>query len=853
MTAKLDRDASRAHSAGHNGYVSRSGVFDEMVGADGELRGSWRAVSQWFDRHQPEELAHHAARAEQILSDQFSEPRAGAIPWRLDIAPLAISLDEWRKIEAAATQRARLYAALLADLYGEQRLFAGGVLPPEVILRDPRYVRPLFGAAPEAVGLTMLALDFARSPSGEWRVLDAHAETTAGHGYVIANRMVMAEIAGDLFRSSQALRIGSFFQRMGDVLATRAKTDDPRIALLAGGSSTPGFIGHAYLARYLGYQRVEGADLRVLDDRVYFKTVHGLQRVDLILRGVEGVRSDPLELAPDGFDGPAGLVRAVKANAGLVANGLGASVIENRGLSPFLRAIAGCLLGEELVAPDSPRLWLGQRAIREAVLADLDSYVVYDAFEGAGRPGQAREGRRASVLDGEERAELVQRLEMDGAAYVAEQPQGLATAPSWTGRELRPAPYALRAYVLLDGDTPVVMPGGVGLNIDVDAAVGLSARNAYSRDVWVIGDAPPNPAVSLSRIAATTRTSFRAQREVQSRVADDLFWVGRYCGRADAILRILRESLTDTGSDLGDSRDSGRPSRALAYLVSKDEPDANVADWPLAAAVCAVCGRDGRGYGLASTFASLRSAAARNRDRLSSESWSILSSLTVDGLSCPGCPSGEGACAYPVASLEVIEACEARLRDLTAFSGLTYENLTRDLGWRFLDLGRRIERAHNQCELLLALFEKVEAPETERGDLAFVLSVVDSALTYRAHYRFGPEISRVLDLVMIEESNPRSLAYQLALCLEHIQAFPKSDEDAARAPDQRLALDLLTKVRLADIDALCTVDENGARAALGAFLRELINGLPKLSEMVSRQYFSLADEAPRRLRPRTTL
>lgn len=865
MTATIEGAAQREARAVPPGYAPQPGVFDEMVGPDGQVRPGWRVFAEWLSRASQGELESRSQRALRLLRDSFSEPSAELAEWRLDVAPLLISQQDWSRIAEIASQRARIYTALQNDLFGPQRLFRDGVLPPDILVGDPRFLRPMFGSPSERNGLTMLALDVARGRDGDWRVIDTHAETSAGHGYAIANRMVMTEVVGDLFRRSGALRVGAFYQRLWERLAARAGGDDPRIALLSGGPQTPGFNGHAYLARYFGFQRVEGSDLRVLDDRVYLKSTDGLKRIDLLLRGVEGRRSDPLELAPDGFDGPPGLAQAARAHPGLISNALGAAVIENRGFSPFLGAISRALVGEEPLAYDSPRLWLGQRSVREHVLQNLDDFVVYPAFEGLGRPGEAQEGRRAAEMSAADRAAFAQEIELRGAGLVAEQPVGFATTPSWRGDGVRPTPFALRVYAAIDGDGEDadsleidVMPGGVGLTIETEKAVNLSARDAYSHDVWVIGGGG-GTSLSQARIAAAL-APHRVDRAIQSRIADDLYWFGRYCERADATLRIIRQSLTQSGSDLSYMRDMSRPSRALTHLLAKDEPLEDARRRSLADAVAALTLGEDRAHGLARTLAQLRGLASRNRDVLSSDTWRALRTLTTDALNVAAAPAatiGEGGeirpDAPPANAVDIVDGCDALLTVLSALSGLTHENTTQDRGWVFLDLGRRIERALRISELLHELFADAEAAEVERDDLTFTLGVADSALGYRKRYRFAPEFALVMDLVLIEETNPRSLAHQLAKAEAHIAGLPKSAEDAVRSPEQRLALELLTRVRLFDCAQLASKDAGAARKELAALLKDVFSELPHLSEMISRRYFSLADEAPRRLGPRNAL
>lgn len=857
------------------GYAPQQGVFDELIGPNGAVRPHWAPLIARMSGMSAGMFEDRARKTEHLLFENFSDPQEGGAPWRLDVAPLLLGEQEWTRIEAAALQRARLYEAVLRDLYGPQTLFAQGVLPPETVLNDPSFLRPLHGVAAPTRHLTLLALDLARDPAGDWRVIDAHAETPAGHGYVLANRMVMAEVSGDLFKSARAYRIGQFYQALAESLAARTQLDEPTIAMLSPAPGAPGYLGHAYMARYLGFQRVEGSDLRVTDDRVFLKTVDGLKRVDLLLRAVEGRRADPLELSPDGFDGPAGLVQAVRETPDLMANGLGAAVVENRGLSPFLSAIARQLLGEDLLMPDPPRNWLGEPGVREHVLSRLDDFVIHSGHEGVGRPGQAQAGQRAAALDEAGRADLVETIRLHGAQLVAEQPMGFATAPSWGSGGLTPAPYALRVFVAALGDDYAVMPGGVALTIDADGAVAVTAQAALSRDVWIAGSAPPPPAISLKRMVRDQVGSPRHTLALQSRAADNLFWLGRYCERADMLLRILRQTLTQTAADLAPISSRRHPLAPLQHLLMKDDagsPDAGriedgdapqeVIERRLCDALDLLSAEPGRLHGLPNTIDNIKSTALRCRDRLSIDSWRILSGLSAEGLaSRPQQPpmSVSGALpqnavaqdalaeAAPANALDIVETCDALLEQLSAFAGMTHENMTRNRGWRFLDMGRRLERAAQLSELLHALFADTASEDELGDDMTFALHVADSYITFRSRYRFAPDLSLMLDLLLIDETNPRSVAYQLAKLSDHIRELPKSAEDAHRSPDQRLALDLLTQVRLADLERLAEVGPGKRREELAELLSAVFAELPHLSEMISRQYFSLADEQPRRL------
>ncbi len=317
------------------------GTYDEMMAADGSVRPQYEPVAAFIQRAG---LAGSGARFERLQRrivengltlDSFSDPNNIEQPWRLDLIPLVIAEAEWRQLEAAAIQRANLNNAILADLYGKQSLFDQRMLPPQLVFDDPAFLRPMHGHQ-GADQIMFMAIDCARDASGRWRILDTHAETIAGHGYALANRVVVADVNADLFRACNVVRISTFYQDLAYELARRTGLDAPSIAILAPDPDQETYLSHAYMARYLGYLLLQGSDLRVANEKVFHKTLAGLQQIDLLVRAVEAANTDPLELNPNGFDGPAGLVQAVRANPNLMANALGSAVIENRGLAGFL-------------------------------------------------------------------------------------------------------------------------------------------------------------------------------------------------------------------------------------------------------------------------------------------------------------------------------------------------------------------------------------------------------------------------------------------------------------------------------------------------------------------------------------
>ncbi len=825
-----------------------------MLAADGSVRPHWQAVVSFLEAEGTDGCHSRSERIQRrivengLTLDSFADPDKLEQPWHLDLIPLVFQSDEWHFIEQAMTQRMRLFEALLEDVYGAQSTLDDGLLPPSMLFNDPAFLRPLhdvdINAAPR---LMFMSVDLARSPKGQWRVLDTHAETTAGHGYALANRVVLAEASARLFRACNARRISSFHQSVAEELARRTGLDAPTIAILGPNPDHETYLSHAYVARYLGYLLLEGSDLRVVDNKVFHKTLAGLQPIDLLVRAVAASESDPLELDPNGFDGPAGLVQAVRSNPSVISNALGTAIVENRGIGPYLNGLSQRLLGEAPLLSDAPRLWLGEIAAREKFFSNTDAYILRPAFEATARPGHANPGFDLAALDADARQALLEDVEINGARYVAETPIGFATAPSWSPDGLRAKPYAIRVFIAATKDGPVVMPGGLALTISSGVAVGLSASEADSRDVWISSAEPQGPHYSRWRISEEESQVQRLGSRLPSRVADNLYWLGRYVERADWTMRVMRNALSRSDEDLRPIRRDDAAENAIHSIISKGrtpttDDDGQLEEQSLEDQVESLFTAVGNPYGLLTTFQNIRRVARQSRDRLSLDAWRVLSALRIHK------PDGAAKAADP--AVELVERLDRQIADLAAFNGLMHENMTRNFGWRFTDIGRRIERAFQMAEFLRLLLHASpdEVEETDR--LAFLLETSDSFMTYRARYRFAPTFPLVLDLLLVDETNPRGIAFQLVELLEHISNLPMASRDAVRTPEQRLALDLLTQVRLADIDAMRVVDKHGERTALKNALDQLIAGLPKLSDIVSRRYFSLTEEQPQRVHTR---
>lgn len=828
-------------------YPAAAEGYDEAVNASGVVRAHWDTIASSLFELDPGELRKRAARIDRrvretgIAYDIFAHPDKPTQRWQLDLAPLVFSSSEWQWLETALIQRARLFDCVLRDLYGQQDLMRRGLVPPELVFSDPSCLRPCQNILPSAGPLRFYAADLARDDSGQWRIIDNHTETLAGVGFAIANRVVHTHITGDIFKRCNGVRIAQFFQNLQIALTEHAGRENARIALLTPGPHHEDYFSHAYLARYLGYLLVEGSDLRTKGNQVYLKTLEGLKEIDLIVRCVDGRLVDAIELDPSGMGGPAGLLRVNRNNPRLIVNAVGSALVQNRALGPYLPGLARDILGEDLTLPDAPRHWLGDADARAHVLANLDNFVVRKAQEGTGRPGQAALGQDARALSARERDLLVREIGLHGATLVAEEKRGFSTAPAYTNGAFEGRPFAVRCFVARTAQGYEVMPGGLAMTVDANTAVALSTPDGHTRDVWILSDKEQRPHVSLWRPMLETARVERSQRVIQSRVADDLFWLGRYNERADWTMRVLRGTLRRIEEDSGPTGGLRSAKKCLEALLDKDHvASKGTPDEREIERLCAMLISSPKGSrALQRTFDNLYRCANLARDRLSFEAWQTISKFRPQDTFTRGL-----AQAAPNA---VLDYMDEGLVSVAAFNGLMHENMTRNFGWSFLDMGRRIERAYNLAEAVRTLFIPDADPEEEMNSLRLILELADSFITYRSRYRLDPSLPLVLDLLLLDETNPRSLAYQLAEISKHLENLPDSGRGAGLAEDRRLSLSALTAVRLADIEALA---QEESRIGLDELLSAELEILPELSNAIGRHYFNLTDDAPHRVHTR---
>jgi len=801
-----------------SGYRPLPGVFDEMMDGDGRVRAHWQPFLTALAALGADEINRRFAAADRYLRDsgvfyRVYEDAAGIErPWPLSHVPLIIEPGEWRQLEAGLAQRAGLLEAVLADAYGPGMLTRDGRLPAALIAGNPEFLRPLVGVDPPGgAHLRFYAVDVGRGADGRWWVLNDRAQAPSGAGYAIENRLALSRAIPDIYRNARVERIAPFFQALQAELFALNRRDDARIALLTPGPMNETYFEHAYLARYLGLLLVEGEDLSVQDDGVFIRTVSGLRRTEVLVRRIDADFADPLELNAASRLGVAGLLQAVRDGKVVIINALGAGLVEARAMLAFLPALAPVVLGAELKIPNVATWWLGRADTREDMIARLDGMVIAAAFTEQLPDNRLGSEILGSSLAVEQRQGLTQSIRDRGVDYVVQEAVTLSSMPVWRDGRLQPRPFTLRLFLAKTGDRWQVLPAGfVRIADDNDARAVSLQRGAATADAWVLAH---GPVAETTLLPTPERMPVqRASGLLPSRAADNLFWVGRYVERAEATLRLTRAVI----NRVAEADDAAAPVIAgiSALLRAWDAIPEQPVRMPATVVARAVLTETDAAGSLPHLVGAARAAASAIRDRFSPDAWRAINDLAV-----------MTAAPLPAAPAEsaIAERIEAALRIISALSGLAQENMTQLAGWRFLDLGRRIERAVLTCRMTRAF---ADAGMID-GGLDVLLELADSQISYRQRYVMVAALAPVVDLVMLDPNNPRSVVFQLDRIEAHLGALPKRSSEGRLSPVQQIAASIATRLRT--VQAAAVNDE---------LILDIEASLLELSNAVSTAYLA---------------
>lgn len=810
--------------------------YDELRTADGALRKPYRELFDKLERLTQRERRQRELATTRLIEEQgitytiHGDPLGHHRPWSLDPLPFVLAEEEWRQLEAGLIQRAVLLDRVLADCYGPQELLHSGFLPPALVWGQPDFLRPLVGAAtPQNRFLHFYAADLARAPDGRWWVISDRTQIPTGVGYALANRIVTSRVFPEVFRTSNVLRLADYFAQTRQTLESLAsrRTDNPRVVILTPGPYNETYYEQVYLARYLGYTLVEGQDLTVRENRVFLKTLSGLEPVDVILRRLDDDFCDPLELRNDSMLGVPGLVEAVRAGNVAVANSLGSGVVQSPAFLAFLPGLARRVLGEDLKIPSVATWWCGQDSAMRYVLDHLEPLYVKPAFR-SHRPGFEFKPRFNDL----ERDQLRAKLRFNPYAYVGQEWVRLSRTPALHQGTVEPRKVGLRVYLIATPDGGYrAMPGGLA-RVTSDSGDFISMqRGSSTKDVWITSQQPV-PETTLIPSRAQTLKLRRTGNNLPSRVADNFFWLGRYAERLDACARLLRSVCLRLGPENSTSTLT-LLSPLLRTLEFQEilEPRKGALRWTddlerLEAELLEAIFKSKLPTSLVAQADRLEQLVAFVRERTSLDVWRTLNEL-------PGKLKRPSKITAFVG--DVLPVLNETIATLGAFNGLAEENMTRTQAWRFLDMGRRLERATILTHFATHALRSPDPDNPSRLEL--VLETADSTITYRNRYNLLPDIAAVFDLILLDQSNPRALLFQLQRLLEHFAALPQ-ESDAQLSPSQRLLLEATHRLQLFDPYSLYELRGTGIRHEAIRVLEQTETDLPRLSDSLTAAYFS---------------
>ena len=839
MTISNQSEASFEH------YLSSGHTYDELVGEDGNLRPHWQSFFQSFHKMGPAEILERTQDLLRLLKENgvtyniYGHPSGLSRPWNLDLIPFLISKKEWQTIESGLVQRAELFDLILKDIYGDRKLIKNGLLPDGLVYNHSGFIRQCSGILnPRRHNLVLYSADMARSPDGRVWILNDRTQAPSGSGYALENRIAMARIFPELFDGLEVRQLSSYFDSLTDSLNEIApgQKQDPRIVILTPGPGNETYFEHSYLSANLGYTLVQGNDLMVQDNFVWLKTIGGLEKVDVILRRVDDVYCDPLEMKEDSQLGVPGLLQVVRSGNVSIANPIGSSILENPGLISFLPNISRYFLNEDLIMPTIASWWCGQPKELKYALDNIESLVIKRIY---------RESSSRTSIDGASLAkprldELKEQIKAHPYLYVAQEKIAFSSTPSLINGKIEPRNALFRSYLVSWGETYSAMPGGLTRTAAEAGNFVISNQfGGMSKDTWIISPEPGStfnfrkelPAI---KIPASNGT-------LPSHTAENLFWVGRYAERILSNARFQRTvmQVVAEGNRMridNDMKTEETLLMALTHYTSTypgfsgvDSHDKFENPWPELKNVLFDLNRPGS---MSFNFAVFGRTLNAVRDRCSADTWRVFQSMEEEWWS---------AASSPLTHFRMLHVLDNLITSMVAFIGLNRESISREQGWILLDTGRKIELSLLLISMLRSTLVNKYDDLTAYNLQESVLKSNEALANYRHKYRVPLQLSLVLELMLLDPSNPRSLIYQLSRLKAHLAGLPKLGTSEVNADHERFTAEAFSLLKNSDKESLSCFDkEQGQYLKLDDFLSRMYSLLTTITAAISKTYFKHA-------------
>ncbi len=877
----LDAAQMQAFSPAPEAAVA-AGPVSAISAADG-LAKPWTTFFNFLGTDGFHDLSRRTANLRRQIRDNgvtynvYADANGPQRPWSLDLFPLILSPQDWAQISTGIKQRTRLLNHIMADVYGPQNLLSQGLLPAALVQGHPGYLRAMQGVKPAGgMFLHIAAFDMARGPDGRWWVVSQRTQAPSGLGYLLENRLAISLLFPEAFREMKVQRLAASYKALVDGMKALSQGPDSRIVLLTPGPYNETYFEHAYLARYLGLSLVEGSDLLVRNEKLYLKTLQGLEPVHGLLKRLDDEFLDPLELRSDSTLGVPGLLQVIRAGNVLVANAPGSAFLESSALLGFLPALSRHLLGETLSLPSLATWWCGEQAVMQDVLPQLKHCVIKPTYPGSGMDSVIGQTLSQRALD-----EWAGRIVRRGEDYTVQSYLPLSQNPTWQGERIAPRSAMLRVFAVPDGaGSWQVLPGGLARLAGKNENIASMQHGGSSADVWALGAANLQDASARSQMTpsgssyasantftpatgqpspetlvessesqpalAPTKNTLNRKPAVTSRAAENLFWLGRYTERAENSLRLAQLTLQCLGGEDQSSQPLLSWLTEMAVdnaLVLDTVPPASQARRVFERSLIAGLANTEQGASVGFNLRALKSAASAVRERLSQEQWHVIVRTEADFFNrfeAFKTANHHASHSLEYSSLEALRALESASGFLAAMTGSQTDRMMRDDGWRLLSIGRHIERLMTLSAALACGFRT--GAVFDDGGFSAMVALFDSTITFHAQYQQRRDIPALLDLLVLDRDNPRSLGWVVQTLKGRLDKLAASAPSAVpELADLTAALPDPASWELAEL-LKNTPDDSAAHGhhALIAQLEHCQSAAFELSDNISRRYFSHA-------------
>lgn len=829
--------------------LSNNYSYDELLGEDGNLRPFWLTFFESLNKMGQAEVEDRSRDILRLLKENgvtyniYDDPSGLNRSWNLDIIPFLISKEEWKKVEPGLVQRAHLLDLILKDIYGDRTLVKKGLLPAELIYNHNGFLRQCVGIPPQSKhSLILYSADLARSDNGHIWVINDRTQAPSGYGYALENRTAMSRINPELFSDLKVRQLSAYFNDLQQSLQSIAphNNENPRVVILTPGPSNETYFEHSYLSSYMGFTLVQGDDLMVRDNYVWLKTIGGLEKVDVILRRVDDIYCDPLELKSDSQLGVPGLLQAVRSGNVSIANPLGSSVLENPGLMPFLQSIARYYFNEDLILPTIASWWCGQPKELNYVLNNLEKLVIKKIFRNNLAGSNSID---VALLSKDKINQLKQAIKTHPHLFVGQEKVAFASTPSLVNGKIEPRNALFRSFLVSNNFNYTAMSGGLTRTSSRKDNMLISNQlGGISKDTWIISANKDNTVHHRKELFNTITPA--STGVLPSHTAENLFWVGRYAERILGNARFQRtvmQSLIEGNKSLLDD-DVETEAILLKALTNftftypgfvEEQPVEDV--W---GELSAILFDDKRGSSLAYNCQLFSRAVYAVRGQWSTDTWRVLRTMEEDWVT---------ASKANLTHFKMMTVLDSLITSLVAFIGLNRESISREQGWIMLDAGRKIEQSLLLIRMLRATLVSFTNEDVAYNLQEAVLKSNEALANYRYKYRVPIQLALVLELLLLDINNPRSLIHQLDRIKNHFTQLPRFGNTDQLAEHERLILEAHTLVKLASKAHLSKLNEPLSEYThLSDFLHKVYNLLAVIPDAISKTYFKHA-QSPKQL------